>query len=393
MDLTRLANAGAREAAFLACLDYERHGRFLRESLELWQDAARPASRDFRLAQEVAYGVTRMRRALDWCAECLAARGELRMKRKERVLMRTALYQLFWMDRVPAYAVGRESVELAKKYCHRSFVSFLNALLRQQRPESEPENLAIRYSYPDHFVKLLRADTDIDDLEAVLKAMNCSPKLMARRRGPNLRMIQVDSTEVREGYIIQNSTPATLMYELAAKLARPPLRVLDLCAAPGGKTVLLADLFPEAELHANDPSERRWGRLHQTLEQQGLSVHEHMVRGEQFSNEQGFDVVVADVPCSNSGVLHKRPEARWRLDRNQLGQLRQLQWSILEQARDLLTEGGQLWYMTCSILRDEDNALIDDACRKLGWKRAGYERRILPSTEGADGGYACALTL
>ena len=120
----------AREAAYLALLASLRQEQFIMHSLASWQKADRPTVQDFAFAHEIATGTARMALSLDYIAEQLSTSKKLNLKLKERALLRTAIYQYHFMQKVPLYAVVNETIEIAKKYCHQTFVSFLNALLR-----------------------------------------------------------------------------------------------------------------------------------------------------------------------------------------------------------------------------------------------------------------------
>ncbi len=208
-----------------------------------------------------------------------------------------------------------------------------------------------------------------------LEAMNQPPVLMARRR-PNLIPEIVQRVEPPE-WIVQNITQALLLQEATADLK--PKTILDLCAAPGGKLIALADRFPQAQLFAND---LRLKRLRENLETYQVKAQVCEGRGEEYPTDRLFDLVVVDASCSNSGVLGKRPEARWRLDDEHLSQLTQLQEALITHAAELVAPGGTLLYMTCSILPEENHPRLD-------WPKT-YERTILPHAE-YDGGYACAI--
>ena len=307
-------------------------------------------------------------------------------------------------------------MKIAKKYCHSSFCSFLNALLRRL-PESKltlPEdNLSIYYSYPIFLVDELLHDYGDEQTRVILRAGNQPSQNMARirpgtdvsfewgkgmvemtREGPPFGKI-VDAALLpalakRSDLYIQNKTPALLMTHLSQSLSKAPQKILDLCAAPGGKLLAAHDLFPKAKLWANDLSTEKMGRLAENCSRYNLEAILSQGKAEDYVSDQLFDLIIADVPCSNTGVLNKRAEARWRVSKESLKQLREVQWSILNQAVRLLAPGGCIWYMTCSILRSENEGLIKEACRMLGLTIL-FQETIVPTLEGLDGGFGCAL--
>lgn len=407
----------AREIAFLALLHSLKGDRFIADVLEEWRRSDHPSAKDFNLAQEIAYGSCRMALALDYLARELTPTKKLSLKLKERAFLRIALYQSYFMDRIPQYAIADESIKIAAKYCHPSFLGFLNAVLRKmgqislQLPSGNTTNaLSIRYSYPPFFVEEVVQHYGLEEAANILAASNKPAQTMVRMRYKALEKeglelivdkpfpvaLLKDSNLIQEiadseDYYIQNITPATLIGNLAAH-CNPPQRILDLCASPGGKTIAIHDFFPRAALYANDVSEEKLKRLSANFQKYHLDVHLSCGQGEKYESPERFDLIILDVPCSNSGVLNKRPEARWRLSKEALEELGKIQIELIKNARSLLAPEGEIWYMTCSILPKENEELIAKACKAYDLKICRSEKR-LPNLAGWDGGFACALSL
>jgi 16S rRNA (cytosine967-C5)-methyltransferase len=406
----------AREAAFLALLHSLRGDRFINEVLEQWRKTENPTSQDFNLAREIAYGSARMALALDYLAKELTPKKTFTLKLKEKALLRTAFYQSYFMDRIPQYAIVDETLKVAKNYCHKTFSGFLNAILRKigQVPLELPKGdsmdaLSIRYSYPLFFIEQLVRSYDLllakkimeegnqpastfvrirpgaprnslEGLDVILE----EPCAMALLKDPQL----IPTIATSPDFYIQNITPSVLIANLAKELS-PPQRILDLCASPGGKTIAVHDSFPKAELYANDISEEKLKRLSENFSKYHLNVHLSCSLGENYTSSKLFDLIILDVPCSNSGVLNKRPEARWRISKQALDELAAMQWKLIKNARSLLAPGGEIWYMTCSILPCENEELAYKACLDFNLKMRTSEN-ILPH-DNWDGGFACAL--
>lgn len=392
----------SREAAFLALLASLRLEMFVSDSLDQWQKKEQPSPRDFGLAYEIASGSARMALALDYIAENLSEKKKLSLKLKERALVRTAIYQHCFLSRIPLYAIVDETMEIAKKHCHPIFCKFLHALLRRLEKDvpvlpsaKTPHALSISYSYPIFFVEKLLKEHGILMTEEILAAGNQSPTIMARKRGQTFGEMEIvdDLQKVANSaeYYIQNSTPVALMEDLAQQQASIPGQILDLCASPGGKALMLRDLFPKAKLFANDVSEDKLARLRENFAKYGVEAHLNCGLGEDYPSNELFDLIVLDVPCSNSGVLNKRPEARWRLNPEALKELKSSQLRLLKKAKELLAPGGKIWYLTCSILPEENELLVKEACQSYQLE-AGKYKRVLPTKEGSDGGFACLLT-
>lgn len=400
-----------REAAFLALCSHT----FIDDALDQWRQTTHPTDTDARLAKQIATGSVQMAAALDHLAAQLTARGSLKIKTKERFLLRTALYQAHFMERIPLYAIVNETVQIARKHCHRSFVPFLNALLRAYDTKKpmlsqghDAASLALRYSYPHDFVDLLLTHYGSETTVDILTYGNKPAPVMARVRSETsipvnsqvevkapFTVIALDPSHplsdltCSPNYYIQNATQAYLIGELS-KMTPTPQTILDLCAAPGGKLLAAADLYPTAKLTANDVSEKRLTTLKANIDKYGIAAHLTCYPGQEYPVICQYDLVIIDAPCSNSGVLNKRAEARWRLNAPALQQLQELQQKLLRRAVELLAPGGTIWYLTCSILPEENEQLIAFARHSLSLDSA-YMKTILPQHSGWDGGFGCQL--
>jgi 16S rRNA (cytosine967-C5)-methyltransferase len=407
----------AREAAFLSVLNSLQEEKFANETLEKWKKEASPSSIDYHLAQEIAYGAIRMALSLDYIAVQLTSQRKLSTKLSERALLRSALYQACFMDRLPLYAIVNETVSIARKYFHESFAKFLNAILRKLsefRPrlpmERNASDMSVRHSYPLFYIQELIHDYGIDQAENILHLGN-QPALTMFRIRPEETFTSMESVEIlvdskvpfgiirdsslvskiseSKKYYIQNATPAALINTLHQGI-KDPKHILDLCASPGGKLIAVHDYFPRATLTANDVSKKKVKILEQNCKKYSIEALLTYSPGETFVSSKFFDIVILDVPCSNTGVLNKRPEARWRLSEEKLRNLQELQWSLLKNACSLLNDQGEIWYLTCSILKRENELLMNKACKELSLK-IKKQQTILPNIKGWDGGFACAM--
>ena len=345
------------------------------------------------LSYEISNGVVRQVLALDYLAKQLS--NSIKAKLKEKILLRMALYQHYFMDRIPLYAVVNETVMLARKYCHSSFVKFLNAILRKlsEVELSLPDDLSIRYSYPQFFVDQLVKDYGADNAKEIMDLGNKAPRTMSRNDKNYDFTTEAGSfayvKAVTKMNYIQNVSPVLLIHHLSKEIDCPST-ILDLCASPGGKTLATYKYFPDAEYYANDVNEKKLSKLRENFDKYDLKVLLTEGRAEDFVFERKFDLIILDVPCSNSGVLNKCPEARWRISKEKLKELEDLQLRIISNAVLGLSEKGQIWYMTCSIIKDENEKLIDKACKKYGLKKI-TTKTILPAKRGDDGGFCCSV--
>jgi 16S rRNA (cytosine967-C5)-methyltransferase len=401
----------SREAAFLAVLSSLKGERFILSSLEEWRLQHTPSQQDYNLAYQIAYGTTQMSLALDYLAQQLSAKKKLHLKVKERVLLHTALYQMIFLERIPKYAVVDETMKIAKKYFHKFFLNFLNAILRKTADAkltlpkgTDSQSLSIRFSYPQEFIVDLIQSYGLEKTIEILEEGNKPASVTARKRKEiadefkvvvkdPLEIVQIPVDAVREvsqseNYYIQNTTPAFLIGTLAKDI-KTPSSVLDLCASPGGKIIAIHDVFKKTELFANDVSEEKLQKLRENFKKYDLKVNLSCGLGQDFQSEQKFDLIILDVPCSNSGVLNKRPEARWRLNSEQKEQLEKIQTALIHRASQLLSPSGEIWYMTCSILPSENEMLISKVSKDLGLEVLQQEL-VLPKGDW-DGGFAVRL--
>ncbi len=387
---------------------------------------------DRRLAQELVFGVTRWRRTLDWLADQRAAKHP--PSPRLRNFLRLGLYQMFWLDRIPDHAAIHESVELAKKHSPRH-AGFVNALLRgcardRDRIRLQLEDLrrrqpAVGYSHPDWLCHRWENRWGRPDLLRLLDWNNSPPPVMARVNRLRLTPAELQARWLAEGvdaiprawdwtgpdtvFELRSFPPlATLpsfqmggfyLQDPSTLLAvrwldpQPEDQVLDLCAAPGGKTACLAEsIRPPGQILAAEPDPDRRRRLAENCAR--LDIRNAIItddRHPRLAQPGSFDRVLADVPCSNTGVLRRRVELRWRLQPAHIPRMARLQTSILERAARLTKPGGVLVYSTCSLELEENQCVVQrflDGHRD--WILAG-QRQLLPMKDGADGAYVARL--
>jgi 16S rRNA (cytosine967-C5)-methyltransferase len=388
----------ARNAAYIAYLNYLETGAFLVETLETL-DLERQT---FRLSVEIACGTCRFERALrHYIKETLES--SLPRKKKEQALLLTGLYQLFFCESLPPFATVNEMVTIAKKNTHESFVKFLNQALRKASLQSlKPQkSLGIRYSCPDYYVNRLKECYGEEMAETILRHTLDRKKVMVRFRKevdpsiplvtPNVGLLEGDFSDLlkRDDLYIQNATPVTL-FEGLKEGAPIPTNILDLCASPGGKLILAHDFYPEAKLTANDVSEKKLSRLKENLERLHIESKFTLGRGEDFDSKELYDLILVDAPCSNTGVLHKKPEARWRLSKKEIEEHVTLQKKLLIKAKELLSLNGEIWYSTCSILPEENEEVV--AFAKTNLSLVCRKNRLQhQNSDGYDGGFAASL--
>jgi 16S rRNA (cytosine967-C5)-methyltransferase len=368
-------------------------------------DRAGMDERDRRLAMRLAFGTVQRVRTLDHAMEELAGRPADELQPTLRAALRLGAYQLLFAEGVPAHAAVNETVELCKHVAGLHTAGLANAVLRRIAGAG-PEwiaglPVALRHSYPDWIVREWEEMLGPADAEAVMVAQNEPPELSVRAnplRGGPVELgvethgdpeipeaIVIDgpfdvaaSTELSEGLIWPQSRAAMLPARLLAP--EPGMRVLDLCAAPGGKAGHLAALMENrGELVCVERNGGRARALHATLDRFGASCARVVTADVLHFAEDGFDRILLDPPCSGLGVLAGRPDARWRGSEAAADRMAEAQHRMLDHARTLLAPGGRLVYSVCTIRRAEGEGVLPGG------------RQTLPHREGTDGFYLAAV--
>ena len=320
--------------------------------------------RDRAFAQRIAYGAIQMARLLDHAIERLGGRPVTAMDPPVRNALRLAAYELAFLDGVPPRASVNEGVELVKASRARRAAGFANAVLRRVAegireligglPESTPQEAALRHSYPDWVAETWWREWGPEDALALMKAQNEPPETAVRVVGTGEARVvdRIDPQELAERKVWPQSRASQLAG--AALGARPGERVLDLCAAPGGKTTQLAEVADEVvavELHPGRARE-----LEKNVRRLGFdNVRVVNADARELPEDlTGFDRVLVDAPCSGLGVLAGRPDLRWRAK-----PLPELQRELLRVAAERVKPGGTITYSVCTIAKAENEDVVD----------------------------------
>ena len=418
----------ARRAAFEILREVEA-GAFSSTLLAAEEPKLKPSDRA--LTHELVLGVLRWQLWLDKLIEHFSKRASESLDLPVRLALRLGLYQLRFLERVPASAAVNESVNLVRSARVSSAAAFVNAVLRRAIREADfdPSSvsdsraaLAVQTSHPFWLVKRWTESFGSKEAEAFAWANNTiAPTAFRVVEGnfeeilPQLRGAGgiVEPSRVSEdAWRVSGAT--TLIRELAttgkiylqdeaSQLVAQTVnvqrgeRVLDLCAAPGGKTTLMARRVADsALLVASDRSEKRLDNLIRLSALHNLKSIKSVVldatRELPFA-DRVFDRILVDAPCSGTGTLRRNPEIRWRISENDIQQLAARQKLFLKRAARVLKPGGQLVYSTCSVERDENEAVINEFLREQPEFTVQNTRRLWPHREGTDGFLIASLQL
>jgi len=402
-------------------------GDFIENLLEAALAQTRLSTADRHLCQELVYGIVRWQATLDW----LVGRktGSRTQKPMLQNVLRLGLYQIFWLDRIPNHAAVNETVELAKHSGFGAQAGFVNAVLRGYLREFEATERLLAelktsqpylgYSHPEWLVARWQKRWSPGQAAELMAWNNTPPKTFARvntlkteagKLLPQWRDENVEYDFVRHDWVEEN-----LVFELKA---HPPLKrlpsfqqglfyvqdpstllavreldpqpgeaVLDLCAAPGGKLTLTAQLMRnEGRLAAHDLTPDRLRLIEENCARLGVTCVQTVLPSTLW------DRILIDAPCSNTGVMRRRVDLRWRLRLEEIGRLRAMQLELLRQGALLLKRRGTLVYSTCSLEPEENSEVVKEFLAAHTDFKLERERELLPFVDGVDGAYVARLT-
>lgn len=406
---------------------------FIEDLLERELADARLAPPDRALCQELVYGVVRWQSALDW----LIRRKTTGRAQKPMLqdLLRLGLYQIFWLDRIPDHAAVHETVEMAKHAGYGPQAGFINAILRGYLREADATRRllselksaqpALGWSHPEWLVARWKKLWDDRRTARLLEWNNTPPKTFARvntlRTDAGKLVAQWRHEDVDYDFLKRDWTGENLVFVLKSHpplAALPSFRsglfyvqdpstllavrwldprpgefILDACAAPGGKTTFIAQLMQnEGRIFAQDVSGERLKLVKENCVRLGVTCVETVLPAT-LNVQPGtvFDKILVDAPCSNTGVLRRRVDLRWRIRPEEIERLRGPQLRLLQRAATRLKPGGVLIYSTCSLEPEENSEVVQAFLHEHPGFKLESERALLPFVDNVDGAYVARL--
>ncbi len=381
------------------------------------------SSRDKALATALVYGTVQHLRFIDFQLESVSARPLATLTPDVRNILRLAVYQIRFMDRIPDRAAVDEAVKMAKRHAY-SASSFVNGVLRSllrkgwSYPKKLRPRLGVTYSFPDWLVKLWIEQFGAPECEKLLEASNAVPPISVRvnplKSSPEsvLALCKGEKAQTENGLYIEepsNIAETPMFYDgwltvqdTGAQLASitlapaPGDTVLDVCAAPGGKTTHMAELMEnEGTVTAWDIHPHRVELIRKNAERLGLTnvkAEVHDARILDPDHMWKYDKVMVDVPCSGLGIIRKKPDIKWRRISEDLESLTVEQASILETASYYVKRGGMLVYCTCTLNKQENEDIVDAFLRLHSeYEKAADYRTLLPHVDNTDGFFIAKL--
>lgn len=380
-------------------------------------------NRDKALSTALVYGTIQHLRFIDFQLESVSARPLASLTPDVRGILRLAVYQLRFMDRIPDSAAVNEAVKMVKKHAF-SASSFVNGVLRNllrkgwSYPKKLRARLGVTYSFPDWLIKLWTQQLGALECEKLLAASNEIPPISIRVNPMKsseeevLCLCKGKKTQIENGLHIEepSNIAETHMFhdgwisvqDIGAQMAslildpRPGDKVLDVCAAPGGKTTHIAELMEnEGEVTAWDVHKHRVELIQKNAERLGLTCVKATVHDAKCLDSEHmwyYDKVMVDVPCSGLGILRKKPDIKWKRLEEDLETLTIEQASILETASYHVKRGGELVYCTCTINKMENEDIVDAFLRlHKEYVKAEEYKQLLPHKDNTDGFFIAKL--
>lgn len=395
----------AREAAYHILSEVE-NGAYANIALDEFLRKNSLSLLDKAFVTEIVYGSVKYQLKLDWILGQLVKKAA-KLETGPKIIMRAAIYQIIFMERVPDSAATNEAVKLAKKLFHKGVAGLINAVLRNylRNPEQikwperslEPvKYLEIVHSHPEWMVKRWLERYGLEATEKMCIFNNAPADLWIRTNTLRINTESLCERLENEGCLIERSKliPEGILLKEAPSLTSlksfneglftvqdessmlpahvlkpaPGQNILDVCAGPGGKTTHLAQLMAnKGSIMAFDVHEHRLKLIDNTADRLGIKIIQTVLQDasnitKEYENK--FDLVLVDAPCSGLGVLRRRPDSRWRKNVEDITALAKLQTKILENAITTLKPGGRLIYSTCTIEPEENYGVINEILKK-----------------------------
>ena len=407
---------------------------------EIKQNRNKLTEKDIGLISEITYGVTTWKLTLD---SIIKKYSKIRLKKISPWILnilRMGIYQIIFLDKIPKSAAVNESVNLSKRYGHTSSSNFVNAILRKVDKKDYEELFQIKddvervsktTSMPEWIIKELMKNNKMDKVEEICKNSNLKPKIMIRvnriKTTPSELKLKLDERNIeysetkieefinlkkvknienldlfKEGYFtIQDLSAGLTAISLNPK---PNEYVLDACSAPGGKTTHIAELMQnKGKIEAWDIHEHRVKLVQKNAKRLGIDIIKTDVQDAMEFNEkyvEKFDKILLDVPCLGIGVIKRKPDIKWQRKQEDIEKITNIQKKILQNCSKYLKPNGILVYSTCSILEDENMAIIEEFLNEnkefektnivINQKEINGEITIMPNDE-QDGFFICKL--
>lgn len=420
-----------RKTAYHTLIDVEAKKSYSNIALNHHIICGKPNSPSF--VRELVYGVLENQMLLDYIINHFVETGADKLKVNDLIVLRMGIYQLGYMKSVPEYAAVNESVLLAKRFC-KGRDGFINGVLRSyirdkltlklpDRLEDEVRYLSIKYSCTEWIVEKWIDQYGSEETEKILAASQGNPGLTIRvntlktgkedlAKRLRDRGFEVENSKIcdsalkvtkgsgildgklyKNGLFSVQDESSMKTVEILAPSAGETL--IDVCAAPGGKTLAAAELMSNrGQIIGTDIYLRKLNIVNKEAERLGISIVKTWPwDATKVDSEliEKADKVLADVPCSGLGVIRRKPEIKYKRQLSEFDSLPRKQLEILTVSAKYVKRGGMLQYSTCTINKDENEKVIKEFLRKNKDFSIVEEKQFMPHIDGTDGFYVCKM--
>lgn len=419
--------ANPRKTAVSVLTKIEKDNAYSNITLKSFLNDAELTHEDIAFVSALVYGVLDRRITLDYVLSRFMKTPLKKTAPFTLNVLRTALYQIMFMDKIPESAAVNEAVKIIKKSKESRNAGFVNAVLRAALREETllPEGdsgkeLSIKYSCPLWMVESFLKDYGLENTKAFLEeSLKAAPvtlrvntiKTDTESLKAKLYDININSKEgeIKNSLILEKGTDIAKnelyknglfhVQDLASQTAISVLapkkgeRVLDMCASPGGKSFTMAEYMENSgEIIACDLYEQRVGLIADGAERLGLDIVKTAVSDATVYNENlgKFDCILCDVPCSGLGVIRRKPDIKYKPECD-FSELEEIQYSILKNAVKYLKKGGRILYSTCTLRRSENENLVIRFQKEYNTFRKVCENTLMPHINNTDGFYYALL--
>lgn len=395
---------------------------FLNEALDLMEiKYAYLTSKDRHFIRRTVKGVIERKLELDFYINSISNTPVKKQKKWVRTILRSAFYQIKYMN-IKDYAVVDESVKLIKKLKYKQFSGFVNGVLRnyiRKKDELIPRNLEEKYSIPNWIIEKFIKEEGMENTTKILSSFSKIRPIMIRLNTKYFEKDLILSDLKEEGYTIKEVDPdynvyslsgidslnasktfsdgkfyiqdLSAMYPIFLANLKKGYKVLDTCASPGGKTLLMAEIVGDTgKILSCDISEKKTDKIKENIKKSGFLNINVMIQDATKPNpdlREKFDAILADVPCSGLGVIGRKADIRYRLKKEDIKSLSFLQKEIIDNTISYLKKDGIFIYSTCTISKEENEENRDYILNKYKDLYLFKEKKILPFMYESDGFY------
>lgn len=395
---------------------------FLNEALDLMEiKYAYLTSKDRHFIRRTVKGVIERKLELDFYINSISNTPVKKQKKWVRTILRSAFYQIKYMN-IKDYAVVDESVKLIKKLKYKQFSGFVNGVLRnyiRKKDELIPRNLEEKYSIPNWIIEKFMKEEGMENTTKILSSFSKIRPIMIRLNTKYFEKDLILSDLKEEGYTIKEVDPdynvyslsgidslnasktfsdgkfyiqdLSAMYPIFLANLKKGYKVLDTCASPGGKTLLMAEIVGDTgKILSCDISEKKTDKIKENIKKSGFLNINVMIQDATKPNpdlREKFDAILADVPCSGLGVIGRKADIRYRLKKEDIKSLSFLQKEIIDNTISYLKKDGIFIYSTCTISKEENEENRDYILNKYKDLYLFKEKKILPFMYESDGFY------